>query len=271
MDMELSRQFSTSFGYENTLYDYSEDGAGSYSALLDRMEHLGKADIRWHVRPDTIALLGYQYGVVSYKGKDSLIPGAPLVSGTTSDPQIRDAFSHYLFVGADHSFTGQLRASARVGAQYTKYDDLPSGSSQDDDDLTPYADASLSYTYAEASALTVGVRHAKNPTDIAFLNPGADVTATLDQETTTLYGVVSHKITSQLTGSLIGQMQHSTFHEGSADDQVDDLYMVGVNLFYNINRFLGAEAGYNFDRLDSDLSQRSFSRNRVYIGLRASY
>jgi len=275
IDQELSRQFSVSFGYENTLYDYSQDGSGSYSALLDRMEHLGKADIRWHVRPDTIALLGYQFGMIDYKGKDSLIPGEALVSGSLSDPEIRNSQSHYLFVGADHSFTGQLRASARVGAQYTKYDDLPSGSPQDDDDVTPYADASLSYTYAEGSALTVGVRHAKNPTDIAYLNPGADVTATLDQETTTVYGVVSHKITSQLTGSVIGQLQHSTFHGGLFDDEVDDLYMIGVNLFYNINRFLGAEAGYNFDRLDSDLNfggvGRSFSRNRVYIGLRASY
>jgi hypothetical protein len=271
MDIELSRQFSTSFGYENTLYDYSQDGAGSYSALLDRMEHLGKADIRWHVRPDTIALLGYQFGEVNYKGKDSLISGEPLVAGTNTDPKIRDTQSHYIFAGADHSFTGQLRASARLGAQYTKYTDLPSGSTQDDSSLNPYADASLSYSYAEGSALTLGVRHAKNPTDIAYLSPGIDTTTTLDQETTTVYGVVSHKITSQLTGSLIGQLQHSTFHGGAANDEVDDLYLIGVNLFYNINRFLGAEVGYNFDRLDSDLSQRSFSRNRVYIGLRASY
>src|SRR5438552_128873 len=35
-EVGLSRQFSTSFGYENTLYNYEEKGAGSYSALLDR-------------------------------------------------------------------------------------------------------------------------------------------------------------------------------------------------------------------------------------------
>ena len=44
-----------------------------------------------------------------------------------------------------------------------------------------------------------------------------------------------------------------------------------MNLTYEINRFLAAEAGYNYDRLDSDLSFRSFTRNRVYVGLRASY
>jgi hypothetical protein len=29
--------------------------------------------------------------------------------------------------------------------------------------------------------------------------------------------------------------------------------------------------GYNYDRLDSDLAFRSFTRNRVYFGVRATY
>ena len=49
------------------------------------------------------------------------------------------------------------------------------------------------------------------------------------------------------------------------------MLLVGVNLSYEINKFLSAEAGYNFDRLDSDLDQRSFTRNRVYVGIRGSY
>ena len=46
---------------------------------------------------------------------------------------------------------------------------------------------------------------------------------------------------------------------------------MGVNVTYEINKFLAAEAGYNYDRLDSDVGFRSFTRNRVYVGLRASY
>lgn len=272
-EVELSRQFSISFGYENTIYDYEQTGPGSYSALLDRMQHLGKIDFRWHVLPDTIALLGYQYGVVEYQSKDSLSRFDPLKTLARSDPTIRDNRSHYIFVGADHSFTGQLRASARLGAQYTKYPNIPTG--QRDESLTPYADGSMSYAYAEGSTLTLGVRHAKNQTDIAYSNFALDPAVTLDQETTTVYGVVSHRITSQLTGSLIGQVQHSKFQGGIVDNKVDDLYMVGLNLGYNINRFVGLEAGYNYDRLDSDLNfggfGRSFTRNRVYIGVRASY
>jgi hypothetical protein len=46
---------------------------------------------------------------------------------------------------------------------------------------------------------------------------------------------------------------------------------VGLNLAYRINQFLSAEAGYNYDKVDSDLVGRSYSRNRVYVGVRATY
>jgi hypothetical protein len=38
-----------------------------------------------------------------------------------------------------------------------------------------------------------------------------------------------------------------------------------------LNPNLALEAGYNWDKLDSDLSGRSYTRNRVYAGIRASY
>jgi len=49
-----------------------------------------------------------------------------------------------------------------------------------------------------------------------------------------------------------------------------------LNLSYAFNPNLSAEVGYMFDRLDSDVmysltTDRSYSRNRVYIGLRAAY
>jgi len=54
--------------------------------------------------------------------------------------------------------------------------------------------------------------------------------------------------------------------------------MAGVNMTYEINKFVALEGGYNFDRLDSELSSvhnsgwnRSYTRNRVYIGIRGTY
>jgi hypothetical protein len=79
---------------------------------------------------------------------------------------------------------------------------------------------------------------------------------------------------------LLGQFQHNSFENGvpsaagssiTFKDKSENFFLVGLNLTYEINRFLAAEAGYNYDRLDSDLGFRSFTRNRVYVGLRASY
>lgn len=260
MRADISRLFSTSFGYANTLYDYSQSGAGSYSALLDRMEHLAKVDFRWNALPTTVALIGYQYGIIDHSSKDSLSPVGPFV-----DPKTRDNRSHYIFAGVDQTFANQILASVRVGAQITEFPNALAGSQKDS--TTPYADASLSYGYAQGSTVLVGVRHARNQTDVTYLN-------TLDQVTTTVYAMVNHQITPKLTGSLVGQLQNSEF-QGGQYKQTDDLYLIGLNFNYQINQYWGAELGYNFDRLDSDLNVggvgRGFTRNRVFLGLRASY
>ena len=56
----LTDQLSALIGYANTLYDFEDSGAGSLSALLDRMEHLGTINLRWQALPSTVGILGYQ-------------------------------------------------------------------------------------------------------------------------------------------------------------------------------------------------------------------
>jgi Putative beta-barrel porin 2 len=284
---QISRLFSISFGYENTFYDYEDEGDGSYSALLDRTEHLAKLDFQWHVQPSTIAHLGYQYGLINYNRKDSLVPPiggvpVPYVPGSPTDPETRNNRSHYIFVGADQTFTSQLLASVRLGVQITDFPNAvaidatsPSGYRDDSNsDVSPYADASLTYTYAEGSFAQLGIRHARNQTDLAFV-PGTS-TAIMDQTSTTVYGIITHRITPKITGNLMGQIQISDFAGTQSSGDTDMLYIIGLNFNYQFNPFLSAELGYNYDRLDSDVvyadgNSRSFTRNRVYIGLKASY
>ncbi|MCI0535090.1 MAG: outer membrane beta-barrel protein [Verrucomicrobiales bacterium] len=253
---DVTDQFGLVFGYTNNYYDYDQRGTGSYSALLDRMEHLGSINARWQVIESTVAIFGYQYGVIDYNSPDLLSPLSTLKG------EDRDSSSHYVYVGADHNFNSQLQASVRVGAQFTEYDKF------DEDTVTPYADASLTYRYNPESYALFGVRHSRNATDVASLSGGAP---TLDQETTTLYGSVNHQITGKLSASALAQAQFSRFQAGSVDDEAELFFLSGVNLSYEINKYLAAEVGYNYDRLDSDIALRSYTRNRVYIGLRASY
>jgi predicted porin len=251
----LSQRVSLGIGYNNDLYDYEQEGAGSRSALLDRLEHLIHADARYQFNPSLVGLIGYSFRLTTYTGDDVIFPGL------MSDD--RDSHSHYGYVGGDYDLTAKLRATVRVGGQFTEY------SEADESSVSPYADASLTYVFRPSSSITVGVRHDRNATDI--VNPDGKGTPTLDAESTVAYLQLIHQITSKLTGSLIGQYQTSEFNDGASDGQVEDLYLLGVNLSYSFNRHFSAEAGYNYDFLDSDVNGRDYHRNRVYLGVRATY
>jgi len=250
--------------YQNDYWDYDQEGNGSLSALLDRVEHLGSISARWQAMPNTVGLVSYSYGLIDHTSDDSLDPRTTIAP---VDPGIRDSHSHFVSVGAEQNFTSQLTGKARIGAQFTDYPNaLPT---QDDRVVSPYADASASWTYNPGSYLQLGIRHQRNATDVGIGTTGT--TPVQDQESTGVYGVVNHRIGPNLTGSLLGQFQHSSFRGGGLDGKIDTLGLVGVNFAYQVNEFLTAEAGYNYDRLDSDLAGRSYTRNRVYFGLRASY
>ena len=259
LQADLSRTFGIAVGYSNGWYDYDQDGAGSYSALLDRMEHLGRLDLRWTMTPTTVGIFGYNYRQIDHDSKDSLFFGLPYVPDSMTDPAIRDAQAHYVYLGADHTFANSLTGSLRAGASSTMYPNaLPDA---DDNTISPYVDASLTHTYRQGSFAQLGVRYDRNQTDAYAY----------DQATMAIYATVTHQITAKLTANVVGQIQYGEFSGGLLDGEVDSLYLVGLNLGYQISTHFGAEIGYNYDRLDSDMPTRAYDRNRVYIGVRASY
>jgi uncharacterized protein (PEP-CTERM system associated) len=99
-------------------------------------------------------------------------------------------------------------------------------------------------------------------------NPNSSFTSS--QETTVVYASVNHRITQRLKGSIIGQFQYATFKGGSVDNKSERDFLMGLNLNYQFSPHFSAEAGYNYDKLDSEIG-RTFDRNRVYIGVTAGY
>jgi hypothetical protein len=275
----LTRRTALGLGYENNWYDYEQEGGGSRSALLDRLDHLIRADGRYQFNPNLVGILGYSFAFSTYTGDDFLLSDAqrsvlinappPGMSPAAIQRSLRlmsddrDSHTHYGYVGADYDLTARLRATARVGGQFTSYTEL------DESTVSPYADASLSYTYMTGSAVSVGVRHDRSATDIVA--PDSSGQPTLDAQATAVYAQVVHRITSKLTGSAIGQFQTMTFNDGVSDGSTEELYLVGLNLAYQINRHFSTEVGYNHDFLSSDVPGRSYHRNRVYVGVRATY
>lgn len=257
----LTEKIGLAVSYQNQIYDYEQDtGANNRSAMLDRIEHLIGLEGQLQLRPETTALLGYRYGIADHTHDHTIyLPAA-------APNDVRNVNSHYLFAGVEHTFNPQLQADARVGAMINDYPNADQVPGWDTSSVTPWGDLRLTWTYNPGSYLSFGVVHTVNQTDVVAQN----------QESTAVFATLNHRITPKLTGSLRGHFQYSSYTSGVYDGDADLLYLVDLNLAYAFNPNLSAEAGYMFDRLDSDIqysptTSRNYSRNRVYLGLRATY
>ena len=75
----------------------------------------------------------------------------------------RNARSYYGYVGLDHNFRPDLTGSVRAGARYTDYYNDPASQNQ----ASPYAMASLKYTYLPESYLQFGGSYDYSPSSVS--------------------------------------------------------------------------------------------------------
>jgi hypothetical protein len=270
----LAELLTAVLGYSNTYYDYQQKNTdinpvtelpiefGSYSALLDRMEHSILANLRWQFQPSTVGVFGYQYGVINYTA-DELIVNPLSTGGVEVRSSVRDKHTHTMYVGADQTFTPALSASVRLGAEYSEaFNANPS-----EGKWGPYADLSATYRYGAGCNAQLGFRQFFTQTDVLAQNASSSV----------VYGSVNHRITPQLMASVMASYQYSKFNGGAygesvADGQTQNYFLAGVNLSYEFARHFSADVGYNFDTLSSKAAGRyDWTRNRAYVGVTATY
>jgi len=281
LNTDWTRQFSTSLTYQNSVFDYQNSGAtttdvqpggsgASLAGLLNRVDQSISLDLQWRFSAETMAFFGGSFELVNYYGNEPISPALP--SGYYYS-DARDNRSYFGYVGIQHNILPNLNVTAKVGAQYTDdYND-----SQSSPSVAPYAILSVIYTYSPGSYAEVGVNQQRNATDVIALNSITSTNSpgygkiTQDQESTYVYGSINHQITPKLLGTLIGSWQYSTFEGGVNNNLADNYYSLGLNLSYTFTPHISADAGYNFDDIQSDIYQRGYTRNRVYIGVTASY
>jgi hypothetical protein len=254
LEAQLTPLWSGVLGYNNNLYDYD---FAPFAFALNRMEHLPYAAARYHLSSKTILGMNYQYGITEYSNAD-----------------FRDMTSHYIFGSVDHTFNSRLTGSLRGGIQLVDWSNPPAGAARDSAS-NPYFDANLTYVYMEGSNAQLGVKHARNATDVTDLLFGMGADAIYDQESTFVYGSINHAFTGKLRASLSGQYQNSAFVASTRGSSLDDMdehyYNVGVTLNYRLTQYMAAEVAYFFDRLTSDIDFRNYDRNRVFFGVRMTY
>lgn len=253
---QLSPLWSSVVGYRNGYYDYRDPQFKG----LNRIENLPSLGLRYQVAPTAVVSGNYQFSDIKYDDAYSF----------------RDSRSHYAYAGWDQTVSPRLNFAVRLGVQMIDWVNATSGGRTSA--ANPYADASVTYTYAPTSTVQAGIRHGRNATDI---------TATLDQRSTSFYAALNHQITGDLRATLSAQHQMSDF-VGSKTSVLngvsENMTSLGLTLSYRINAYLSAEGTYFFDDLDSGVlwrsgalvaqggaPLRSYTRNRVFLGFRASF
>ena len=285
LDANLTPEIGISAGYDNAFYDYKDrgasavgldDGLGGTTALyqpslagsLNRIENRAHLEGNYQIMPETKALIGYQFTDVNYNA-DEVIGGLydPLLGlDTRVYSKTRDTREHTGYAGIEHNFSPEFKGAVRAGASYTDYYNDPTMTGT----WTPYVNATLRYDYAPQSYVMGGFSYDRNATDV--VGAGGANTLTVDAESAVVFLTVNHAITPNFFGTLLGQFQNSKYHGGTFNNSDEQYYLLGLDFEYRFNPYFSAHVGYNYDRLESNsLLNRTFDRNRVYIGVTATY
>jgi hypothetical protein len=262
---QITPELGTEVGYANTYYSYADNTPViGLSGLLDELDNVAHVDLRYLLQPQTTGIVGYQFREIDYIANQPIGFDAFRNQVVRSDE--RNARINYLYLGLDHNFRPDLTGSVRVGGQYAQYYDNPAGQ----DELSPYAMLNLKYTYLPESYLQAGFVYDYTPASIFDANP-ANGELTLNAQSATIFASITHRITPKLYGNLLAQFQNSTYYGGRLDGQADNYYLIGLSLQYRFTPNFSAEVGYNYDDVRSDIANRSYDRNRIYVGVTGSY
>jgi hypothetical protein len=266
---QMTPDFTLDLGYANTWTSYSADEPfdtttyqPSNAGLLNMLDNVVHLDGRYQLEPQTIGIVGFQFRQTDFTAGQQIgtyDSGQPVMSDT------RDARSYYGYIGVDHNFQPDLTGSIRAGGRYTDFYNNPANQNE----ASPYAMASLKYTYLPESYLVVGGSYDYSPSSVAPA-PNSNGQINLSAQSGTIFASVVHRIMPKLYGSLQAQYQNTTYYGGLDNGQDANFFLVGLNLTYKFTPNFSAEVGYNYDNLNSQV-QGSYDRNRVYIGITGSY
>lgn len=260
-------------GYKNNFRDYSQTGTNSYSALFDSVENLFHVDAQLFQSETTIYFAGYQFGFINYTSSDPIgkgqKPGLSRDDPTPDPADFVDVFpdsknnaSHYLYVGTRRVFSEQLTGTASVGGQYTDYYNA------NDSSLSPYLDLKANYIYRPGSSAQMGLTVLRIPSDVGI---GSDGELTLDSLAGTFYTSINHRFTYHFSGAVYLSYQKTIYNGGLYDGKSSDYLTISSQVDYKLRENLFLDLGYVWYLYASTIPGVDFTRNRVYLGIRATY
>ncbi len=238
--------FSTVTRYNLNIVNYEDFNRD------DRFEQTFIQEFRYLWRPATTAVAEYRLGLVDYD------------SGISES---RDSLSHFVLAGVDHQLGPRSRLYFRGGVEIRDYDGLG-------DQTVPYGELNIDYDLAASTVLSWANRYSieeswvgNGYTTTAF-RTGLRLKHSFSQQlhfNTSIY-YVYNDYEAALEGrdaeraELVGL---SDFTENSVD--------ATVGLEYFFTRQFSGFLNYTLTNVSSGEDLRDYSRNRVGLGLRATF
>jgi hypothetical protein len=229
-----SERFSTTTAYtvDGIRYEDSRIGASE-----DRFSHMISQQFSWAWNK-TLKLVGeYRYKTVQYRNG------------------VNDYDSHYILAGVDKAWSERTTGTFRAGAEIYK--------SQRTDKTAPYFEAALHHATSEKTFIST------------FASVGFDGSELGNYDSRYSYRIgsqITHNVSKKLSLNGGVNYAYSTFNgSGSSPDVSEHELSATAGIGYKIWDNVSIDANYSYTFLTSDDKQRDYDRNRVSLGLNATF
>ena len=226
----------TGFIYDGVEYDNPAAQRNDISAITLYN------DFRYQLSPQTVATLTYRYADRNTAGS------------------ARDTQNHFIMVGGEHRFSSNSVAIVRAGVQLRSID----GSTRDY--TSPSAEAAVTTRVNQQLSVKA---YGRLSTEDSSRQVGA---AVYDNANTMRLGVTgTYRVSQALSLSSGINYMSLAYEDGTAEDRDESLINVFVGFDLQIAENLYLNGSYNFEDLSSDEDTREYDRNRMSIGVRATF
>lgn len=226
---------TTGFNIGGTFYDdTSIDGSPNVGETEDRMEYGANQLVRYALSEQLGLRAEYRFNYTDYD------------SGLAST-------SHILMVGADYQISENTIMVGMVGAEL--YDSDLSG-----ENTKPYAELGITHQVAEGLSIAWVNRLGYEATGVGVYDSNYTFRSNLD---------VRYQWTQKLS-SYAGVTYLYTDYEGEVGN-TENLIEGRVGLNYALTEVIGLGLNYTYTDLSSDIDGESYDRQRINLGINASF
>jgi len=237
-----SERVTTTTGYTVDGIRYLDDDVTA--EFEDRLSHTISQQVSYALSRTTTLTAEYRYRITNYDGNPEELEG-----------EDRDFSSHFILVGLDQAWSERLTASLRAGAEIYESDRKS--------ETAPYVEGAVNYALTRKTAVRAYVQSGFDGSELGLYDSRYSIRTGL---------TASHQFTQRLTGYT---GVHYVFSQFEGSDEIEDSdeneFNASLGLNYNFWNNLSLDANYSFTTIDSDISSRNYDRNRVHVGLNATF